>query len=214
MSLPSIVANVLSAGGDGDVVDLRRDARGHGLARVAEALLAGTGAALLVDATDLDRWGGRSPRLRTAGRATLDPASVFGLDSSGRPAMTLFGTVLGVKRLRAGEGVSYGYTHRAASDTRVALVTGGYAQGIPRILGNRASVVVAGRRRPIVGRVAMDVCVVDVGDADIRRGADVVYFGDPDAGAPLLSDWTRASGLGATELVTGVGLHVVREHDA
>ncbi|WP_235038104.1 alanine racemase [Microbacterium sp. 18062] len=213
MSLPSIVANVLSAGRHGDVVDLRRDARGHGLEQVAEALLEGTDSDLLVDATDLERWGGRSSRLWTAGRATLEPAAAFGLGPSGRPAMTLVGTVLGVKGLRAGEGVSYGYTHRAASDTRIALVTGGYAQGIPRIVGNRVSVAIEGRRLPIIGRVAMDVCVVDLEDSDVRRGAEVVYFGDPAAGAPSLSDWTAASGLGAAELVTGVGLRVAREYD-
>ena len=62
------------------------------------------------------------------------------------------GTVLVVKPLRAGEGVSYGYTHRAARDTRIALVVGGYAQGIVRALGNRAPVLdrggAASDRRP------------------------------------------------------------------
>ena len=54
--------------------------------------------------------------------------------------MRLTGSVLLTKALRAGEGVSYGYTHRADADTRVALVTGGYAQGVVRGLGDRISV--------------------------------------------------------------------------
>jgi alanine racemase len=120
--------------------------------------------------------------------------------------------VLTVKPLRAGEGVSYGYTHRAPRDTSVALVTGGYAQGIVRALGNQVSVTIAGRRHPIVGRVAMDVCVVDVGATPVAPRADVVYFGDPAEGEPSLDEWAEATGLTIRELATAVGLRAVREH--
>jgi alanine racemase len=113
--------------------------------------------------------------------------------------------VLTVKPLLAGEGVSYGYTHRAPGDTRIALVTGGYAQGIVRALGNRVAVSVAGRRHRIVGRVAMDVCVIDIDSADVDRGADVLFLGDPSADEPGLGEWTAATGLTAGELVTVVG---------
>ena len=116
-----------------------------------------------------------------------------------------------LKPLHAGEGVSYGYTHRAVRDTTIALVVGGYAQGIVRALGNRADVTIAGERHPIIGRVAMDVCVVDVGASSVRRGAEAVFFGDPDAGEPPLAEWVAATGLTARELVTTVGLRAVRE---
>lgn len=142
----------------------------------------------------------------------LDPAVLFGLPGTGaRPVMSLRGRALGTKPLLVGEGVSYGYTHRATADTVVALVTGGYAQGVVRSLGNAASVVIAGRRHPIVGRVAMDVCVVDVQDAVIARGADVAFFGDPAAGAPSLSEWTDATGLSAAEIVATVGARADRQ---
>jgi alanine racemase len=122
--------------------------------------------------------------------------------------------VLSVKPLCAGEGVSYGYTHRAPRDTTVALLVGGYAQGIVRALGNRAYVSIAGERHPIVGRVAMDVCVVDVGTTDVGRGAEAVFFGDPDAGEPSIAEWVEATGLTAREIVTTVGLRTIREQDA
>lgn len=141
----------------------------------------------------------------------LDPAVLFGLPGTGaRPVLSLRGCALGTKPLLAGEGVSYGYTHRAPADTVVALVTGGYAQGVVRALGNAASVVIAGRRHLIVGRVAMDVCVVDVQDAVIARGAEVSFFGDPAAGDPSLSEWTDATGLSAAEIVAIVGARADR----
>nr|WP_246301376.1 alanine racemase C-terminal domain-containing protein [Microbacterium immunditiarum] len=127
--------------------------------------------------------------------------------------MRLSGTVLGIKPLRAGEGVSYGYIHRAAHDTRVALVTGGYAQGVVRALGERANVRVGGALHPIIGRVAMDVCVVDVQEAEIRRGDPVVFFGDPASGEPSLQEWVRSTGMTAAELVAMVGARVRRDHE-
>ena len=125
--------------------------------------------------------------------------------------MRLSGRVLSTKRLRAGEGVSYGYAHRAAADTRVALVTGGYAQGVVRMLDGRVQVRVGGVFRPLIGRIAMDVCVVDIADQEVARGDEVVFFGDPREPSPPLSAWTSATGWSAGELVSLVGARVNRE---
>ena len=57
----------------------------------------------------------------------------------------------------------------------------------------------------------MDVCVVDIGAADIERGAAAVFLGDPAAGEPGIGEWVTATGLGAAELVTVVGQRSVRE---
>lgn len=143
----------------------------------------------------------------------LSGDDLFGLpEGTGgvRPVMRLEGRVLSSKRLLPGEGVSYGYVFRATEPTRIALVSGGYAQGVVRSLGGRAQVVIHGRRCPIVGRVAMDVCVVDIRDLDVERGAAAVYFGDPAHGEPSLGEWTRATGYTGAELVTAVGLHAHR----
>lgn len=152
--------------------------------------------------------------LGDAAAEPLDPATLYGLpggDPDARPVLTLTGRVLSSKWLRAGEGVSYGYAHRAETDTRIALVTGGYAQGVVRMLGNRVSVRVGGRFLPVIGRIAMDVCVVDAGDRDPDRGATVVYFGDPAVGDPSLAAWTHATGWSAEELVAAAGLRAMRE---
>ncbi|QEW03187.1 alanine racemase [Microbacterium lushaniae] len=146
--------------------------------------------------------------------AAVDAETLFGLpepDARTRPVLTLTGRVLSTKDLRAGEGVSYGYAHRAAADTRVALVTGGYAQGIVRMLGNRVAVRIGAALHPLIGRVAMDVCVVDITEHPVSRGDEVVYFGDPRDQAPSLAGWAAATGWTAGELVTAAGLRAVRE---
>jgi alanine racemase len=100
--------------------------------------------------------------------------------------------VLAVKRVGSGAGVSYGHTYRTSAPTTLALVAIGYGHGIPRKAGNRASVTLEGRRMPIVGRVAMDVLVIDAGDAPIAAGSRVVFFGDPTRGEIPLTEWADA----------------------
>jgi len=189
--------------------DLRRDAWGHGLEEVAELLVSVGISRARVDA------GAAEVAARMGLTPVLDgPAEgerLYGSAAGAAPVMTLRGTVLACKALRAGEGVSYGFAHRASQDTRVALVTGGYAQGVVRALGGRASVLVDGRRFPIVGRVAMDVCMLDIGDADIPRSTDATFFGDPAAGASSIAEWASATGMSAAELLTAVGLRASRE---
>ncbi len=203
---------VLASGRSG-VIDVRADAWGHGVRVVAPIALRAGATALLVDESGAEALGGVVDRTRmVATGAGAAPEAVYGLSVGFAPVLRLSGWVLSLKQLRGGEGVSYGLTHRAPVDTTVALVTGGYAQGIVRSLGNAASVQIAGERHPIVGRVAMDVCVVDVGDAGVRRGDEIVFFGDPTTGSPTIEEWTAATGMTAGELVTGVGLRAGREY--
>jgi len=69
-----------------------------------------------------------------------------------------------VKQLPAGTGVSYGRTVKLKRDTRVAVLTAGYGDGIARASGNRAQVLLNGRRCPVLGRITMDQTMVDVTD--------------------------------------------------
>lgn len=143
---------------------------------------------------------------------TLDARTLYGLPGgAGEPVARLAGSVLSIKPLRAGEGVSYNYTHRAVVDTRIALVTGGFGQGVVRGLGNRISVEIGGVLHPVVGRIAMDVCVVDVGAAAVAAGDEVVYFGGDGPVRDALAVWEHESGLSAAEIVCALGLRVRRE---
>lgn len=217
-ALAAAAAAAVNAGGR--VADLRRDAWGHGVLAVAQAVAAAGGDQVLVDS------GGEVDALRlegisavTSGTPDIDPVVLYGLPDgegrlTGRPVMRLTGRVMSTKRLRRGEAVSYGYTFRAPEDTRIALVTGGYAQGIVRALGNQAHVDVGGTARPIVGRVAMDVCVVDLDGDDVEAGTEITYFGGTGPAAPALARWAAVTGMSIAELITVAGAHADRGWEA
>jgi alanine racemase len=138
------------------------------------------------------------------------PPSEFGL----RPAMTFRTRVALVKRVPAGEGVSYGHEWRTPRDTTLALLPVGYADGVPRRLSGRPSgvgdtkVLVGGRLLPLVGRVCMDQIVVDCGPEQdgepITVGTEAVLFGPGGRGEPTAQDWADALGTIHYEIVTGL----------
>lgn len=135
---------------------------------------------------------------------TGDPSSTWGL----RPVMTLYSSVASVNDLPAGAGVSYGFDWVAPSDTRIALVPIGYADGLPRAASGRAEVAIGGVRYPVRGRIAMDQIVVEIGTADVRPGVRVDVWGDPAAGVPSADEWAEWAGTIGYELVTKVGRRV------
>ncbi|WP_394552945.1 alanine racemase [Agromyces sp. MMS24-JH15] len=128
------------------------------------------------------------------------------------PVMTLRGRVAAVRRVEAGAGASYDYAWRADRPTTLALVPLGYADGVPRQASGRAEVLLRGRRRPVVGRIAMDQFLVDVGDDGVEVGDEVVLFGDPATGAPSADDWADAAGTIGYEIVTRIGPRVRRTY--
>ena len=213
----ALVANIRAALVDSPhgIVDARGAGWGHGPSFVARgALDAGADGVLIEPGVRPGSVGLTEATVRWSPDGLLDPLRVYGLPDTdgmlrGRPVMSLSGRVLLVKAVQAGEGVSYGYTYRAARATRVALVTGGYAQGVVRSIGNLVSVRIGEYECPIVGRVAMDVSMVEIDDAPVSAGDEVRFVGDPATGAPSLGAWVRASGLTAGEIVTTVARHAV-----
>ena len=122
-----------------------------------------------------------------------------------RPAMTAIAHVTQVKRVPAGEGVSYGYLHHTAAETTLALVPVGYAEGLPRNATGKASVSIHGKTYPISSRIAMDQFVIDVGNDDVNAGDLVTIFGDPAAGVPSADDLAAAADTINYEIVTRMG---------
>lgn len=97
-----------------------------------------------------------------------------------------------VKHLPAGTGVSYGRTHVLKRPSRIAIVTAGYGDGIPRMLSNRGHVLVRGARCPILGRVTMDQTIVDVTDLpSVVAGDEVVLVGRQNDAAIPLAEFSR-----------------------
>ena len=123
-----------------------------------------------------------------------------------RPAMTLSSRVVRTRRVAAGTPVSYGATYRPPRATTIATVPLGYGDGYPRALSNAGQMVIGGRRFPIAGRVCMDFTMLDVGDAGVREGDEVVAFG---AGLPA-AEVAGAAGTIAYELFCRVSPRVPR----
>ena len=95
-----------------------------------------------------------------------------------QPAMAWKTRVAHLKTVPPGTGVSYGHTFVASRETRVATLPIGYADGYPRALSNQGRVLIRGRFAPIIGRVCMDQCMVDVTDIpDVQRGDEVILLG-------------------------------------
>lgn len=129
------------------------------------------------------------------------------------PAMTLTAHLSNVKRVPAGQGVSYGLTWTAPRDTYLGLVPLGYADGIPRHCSNKAQVQVGGYRAPIAGRVCMDQFVVDLGaNAQAQPGDLVTIFGPGTAGEPTATQWAQAADTINYEIVTRLGGRVPRQY--
>lgn len=128
------------------------------------------------------------------------------------PAMTASASVSVVKRVRAGQGVSYGHTYTTTAPTTLVDIPLGYADGVPRHASGLAEVLVAGERRRIAGRVCMDQFVVDVGDLSVAPGDEVVLFGPGTRGEPTAQDWADAVGTINYEIVTRFGPRVPREY--
>ena len=111
-----------------------------------------------------------------------------------------------VKRVPAGEGISYGLRHAPTATTTVATVPIGYADGVPRRLGLAGGeVLVGGVRRPIVGVVTMDQLMVDCGDDHVEVGDEVVLIGRQGDEEITAEEWAGLLDTIAYEIVCGIG---------
>ena len=128
-----------------------------------------------------------------------------------RPVMTVRTAVAATKRVPAGHGASYNLTWRAPRETTLALVPLGYGDGLPRT-ARGAQVLVGGVRRPIVGRIAMDQVVVDVGDTPVEAGDEVIVWGNGHTGEPTAQDWAAWDDTIGYEIVTRLGSRVPRHY--
>ncbi|KRE65144.1 MULTISPECIES: alanine racemase [Micrococcaceae] len=129
-----------------------------------------------------------------------------------RPAMTLRTLVSQCKDVPEGQGVSYGLHYRTRTPSTLALIPVGYADGVPRV-ATGGPVRVAGKTYPVVGRIAMDQMVIDLGpeaSGTDLQGAEAELFGDGADGGPTAEDWARAAGTINYEIVTRISPRVPR----
>lgn len=109
----------------------------------------------------------------------LQPSVVRPSPVTLRPALTLKSKVALVKRIKRGEGVSYGLTYRAERDLDIGLVPIGYGDGYSRILSNKSEVLVRGKRLKTIGNICMDQFVIEIPqDVKVAPGEEVTLIGN------------------------------------
>lgn len=127
------------------------------------------------------------------------------------PVMELKACVSQVKTVENGVSVSYGRTYVTDKTTKIASVTIGYADGYPRLLSNKASVLIKGRTAKIIGRVCMDQLMLDVSDIeDVKEGDVVTLFGTDGEKTITADDLAELCGSIGYEIVCGISSRVPR----
>ncbi|MBR6205784.1 MAG: alanine racemase [Oscillospiraceae bacterium] len=128
-----------------------------------------------------------------------------------RPAMSVRTRVVQVRELMPGDSVSYGRRFIAERPVRTAVVPIGYADGLHRVLSGRIDMLVRGRRAPQIGRICMDMCMLDVTDIpEVREGDVVTLFGE-DGGARIpVEELAEKAGTISYEMLCAMSPRVER----
>ena len=134
----------------------------------------------------------------------MDSGSTFNL----RPAMTIKAQIHLIKLAKAGDAVGYGGTEVLSHDTKLGIIVMGYSDGLPRSTTSTAGVSFEGRKAPLVGRISMDQCVVDLGlDSTAKAGDYVTVMG---ADSYSIDEWAMAANTINYEIVTRIASRVPR----
>ena len=130
-----------------------------------------------------------------------------------RPALSYRSKLVAVRTIPAGASVGYGGSFHAPRDMRIGVVPAGYADGVPRALSNRGAFAVNGARCPIVGRVAMNMTQIDLGDArDAHVGSAVTLIGRDGDATIAADDWAQWADTIGYEIVTRLPAELPREY--
>jgi alanine racemase len=130
------------------------------------------------------------------------------------PAMTLHSRVVAVKGMRPGEISGYGARFTADRPTIIAIVPAGYADGLDWRLAGRGSVLIRGRRAPIVGSVCMDMLTVDVTGQDVFPGDEVVILGSQGDDRIDVREMAATIGTIPWEIVCRIGARIERVYNS
>lgn len=131
-----------------------------------------------------------------------------------RPVLSLTTKVAQVRKLKPGESTSYNQTYVVRRPSRIAILPLGYADGYNRLLSNRGAVLMNGKRAPVVGRVCMDMTMVDVTDVPgVSAGTDVTVIGKQEDLQITAADLAAWQGTIAYEVLCGIGQRIRRVYE-
>jgi len=140
-----------------------------------------------------------------------NPLEEGALGADLRPVLSLATRIAFIKKVPAGVPISYGRTFTTKRESAVATLPIGYADGYGRGLSNRGEALVRGTRVPVVGRVCMDMCMIDVTDVPaVREGDDVVLIGSQGSERITADDIAAKTGTIAYEVLCGISSRVPR----
>lgn len=129
------------------------------------------------------------------------------------PAMRVKARVSFVKRIGLGDGVSYGFTWHAGGPTTIATLPLGYADGVHRVLSNRMSVIIGGRRCAQVGRICMDQLMVEIPPGlDVQVGDEATLVGRQGGEVITMDEVAEIAGTINYEMACGFALRLERIH--
>ena len=138
------------------------------------------------------------------------PSEIYRERVSLRPVMSIKSSVVLMKTVDEGAYVSYNRTFKTARKTRLAAIPIGYADGYPWALSNRGEVLIRGRRAPVVGRVTMDMIMVDVTDTECRVGDKVILLGRQEGEEISVEELSEKAGTISYELFCGISKRMPR----
>ena len=128
-----------------------------------------------------------------------------------RPALALRARIISLRDIPPGQGVGYNHRWLAPRPSRVAVLSAGYADGLPRGLTNRGRVIVRGRFAPIVGTVSMDLTTADVTDIpDVKLGDVATIYGQDGECSQYVSEVAQQVGTVTSDLCCALGKRVPR----
>lgn len=128
-----------------------------------------------------------------------------------KPVLSLHSKIVFIKKVPPGTRISYGGTYITQKDTMVATVPVGYGEGYPRMLSNKADVLVNGQRCPIIGRICMDQLMIDVTNVkDVCEGDTVTLVGQDGAECITLEELGEISGRFNYEMACDFGKRIPR----
>lgn len=127
------------------------------------------------------------------------------------PVVSLKARISHVKRVGPGASIGYGRTYTISQPAEIATIPIGYADGYPRSLSNKASVLIRGRRYPIAGRICMDQSMIDItGEPGITPGEVVTLIGTDGDETITLDEIAELAGTISHEILTGMSSRVPR----
>jgi len=131
-----------------------------------------------------------------------------------RPALSLTSRIVAVKGIRPGEGAGYGMKFTAEAPSTIAIVPAGYADGLDLRLAGRGSVLIRGRRAPIVGAVSMDMLTADVTGFDVSPGDEVVIIGAQGSNRIDVREMAAQIGTIPYEILCRIGSRIERVYES